>query len=436
LADGVGRQNRSVAEGADVLGKRPPEGCLDDGALPASQLVALSGRASSPPPKSAADVAPSRRAFPLRDPHAVVRQPGAASSLALEGKWLRLASGAVFLVALLLVALPAGTPVEGRAHWQRTFLPLLLALFAGGLWLRVGRRRKAVDAAAKLRAESLPEVAAIDERALVLTADTVDLERARGERISLPMSLTLVGPEGGQRFGVTLLSNAKRDRLVAVLTSESGSMLFATNLGAEQHAGVAGLLARSTVVGGHDHALDAVAPDGVPTELEPAAFVRLLTELNQRDEGCFDRIILSDQHGAPLLLEGSDLLANDHHFDLSRPIEWRSILFQESFGTAVTLYQGTWVRQNGAEVVLVSLLGPSFFDSQTPDETRPTQTSSGESELDVHFMRDQRLAQATATDPPPTDQRVAIDGIFVLPMRAALDQAPRQSSRQARDGHP
>jgi len=51
-------------------------------------------------------------------------------------------------------------------------------------------------------------------------------------------------------------------------------------------------------------------------------------------------------------------------------------------------------------------------------------------------MRDQRLAQATATDPPPTDQRVAIDGIFVLPMRAALDQAPRQSSRQARDGHP
>jgi hypothetical protein len=310
-----------------------------------------------------------------------------------------------------------------------------LALVAGAVWWR-GRR-------APTPALPEPVVNVEDEpagaRSLVLTDDSVDLERARGERISHPISLTLVGREGSQRFGVTLLSNARRDRLVAVLTSESGSMLFATDIvhqpGAGQRPGIATLLARSTVVGGHDHALDAVAPDGAPTELAPDAFVRLLSELSRRDPACFDRIILSDQHGAPLLLEGSDLYANDHHFDLSRPIEWRSILFQESFGSAVTLYQGTWVRQNGAEVVLVSLLGPSFFEPPvTNTPAVDARQSERDPELDVHAMRDQRLSQATATDPPPTEQRVAIDGIFVLPMRAALDQAPRQSTRQPRAG--
>lgn len=402
MADGLGRDRRTDAEAG------APEAQLRSSVAPPP--VAVERPAERPHKRSA---------FPLLDPRALKEK--AAFGRRVAKRPVFLAVGAMFLVALLLVAF-------GRSLWLRTLLPLALALVAGSVWWRARRAPKLAAPEPVVPVEEHPA----GERALVLTDDTVDLERARGERISHPISLTLVGPEGAQRFGVTLLSNAKRERLVAVLTSESGSMLFATDVahepGTPQQPGIASLLSRSTVVGGHDHALDAVAPDGAPTELAPEAFVRLLSELSRRDPACFDRIILSDQHGAPLLLEGSDLYANDHHFDLSRPIEWRSILFQESFGSAVTLYQGTWVRQNGAEVVLVSLLGPSFFEPQMAEARQ------GDPELDVHAMRDQRLSQATATDPPPTDQRVAIDGIFVLPVRAALDQAPRQSTRQPRAG--
>lgn len=401
MADGLGSEDPAEAE-ASVSGGE----ARSDGAE-----------------RKAASKAAQRSAFPLLDSRAL--RARAAFGKRVAKRPVVLAVAALFLVALLAVAF-------GRSLWLRTLLPLALALVAATVWWRSRRTVRAVAPPPAVTAAEHP----VAERALVLTDDSVDLERARGERISHPISLTLVGREGDQRFGVTLLSNAKRDRLVAVLTSESGSMLFATDIvneaGSSQQPGIASLLARSTVVGGHDHALDAVAPDGAPTELAPEAFVRLLSELSRRDPACFDRIILSDQHGAPLLLEGSDLYANDHHFDLSRPIEWRSILFQESFGSAVTLYQGTWVRQNGAEVVLVSLLGPSFFDPQATASTDARQDR--DPELDVHAMRDQRLSQATATDPPPTDQRVAIDGIFVLPVRAALDQAPRQSTRQPRAG--
>jgi hypothetical protein len=40
--------------------------------------------------------------------------------------------------------------------------------------------------------------------------------------------------------------------------------------------------------------------------------------------------------------------------------------------------------------------------------------------------------QASAGEPPPMEQRVAVDGLFMLPLRVALDQAPR-SSHQPRD---
>ena len=63
------------------------------------------------------------------------------------------------------------------------------------------------------------------------------------------------------------------------------------------------------------------------------------------------------------------------------------------------------------------------------------QADAGVPELDVMATRDQRLLQATATDPPPIEQRVAMDGLFVVPLRAVLDQAPRPVSQVARAGH-
>jgi hypothetical protein len=38
--------------------------------------------------------------------------------------------------------------------------------------------------------------------------------------------------------------------------------------------------------------------------------------------------------------------------------------------------------------------------------------------------------QATPEQPPPTEQRVAIDRHFMLPVRCALDRAPRAAQQQ------
>jgi hypothetical protein len=39
--------------------------------------------------------------------------------------------------------------------------------------------------------------------------------------------------------------------------------------------------------------------------------------------------------------------------------------------------------------------------------------------------------QATPEAPPPAEQRVAIDRLFMLPVRSALDRAPRTSHHAA-----
>jgi hypothetical protein len=40
--------------------------------------------------------------------------------------------------------------------------------------------------------------------------------------------------------------------------------------------------------------------------------------------------------------------------------------------------------------------------------------------------------QASPEQPPPSDQRVAIERLFMLPLRSALDRAPRASHQPNR----
>lgn len=361
-----------------------------------------------------------RRVFPLIDRRARGKDaPRGVHPLAIG-----LAS-AFFVVALFAVAF-------GKSLLVRAALPIALACGAVVVLSRLRRARAPLPevehAPADPTKESGAQPAASDPASLslVLGDSALQLERTRGERVSLPTAL----PIGG-RFGITLVSNRKRDRLVAAITSYEGAFLFATSVSADERRGLTDLFTRSTIVGSDDHALDATAPDGAPVELAPRDFRELVSSLRDRDAACFDRILLTDQSGAPVILDGSDLQVRDRHFDLRRPLEWRSILFQESFGSAVTLYQGTWIRQGASEFVLVSLLTPSFFEAGASDVEH-----AGIPELDVMATRDQRLLQATATEPPPVEQRVAMDGLFVVPLRAVLDQAPRASIQPVRAGHP
>jgi hypothetical protein len=171
-----------------------------------------------------------------------------------------------------------------------------------------------------------------------------------------------------------------------------------------------------------DNALFAAGPDGRSVLLDARAFRALVDSLLARDPSCLGRLVLSDQSGRPLLVEDDVLVAQGHRFDLKRPLEWRPIHFQEVFGSSVTYYQGTWVRQGPSEVVFVSLLPPSFFDPGTEE-------CAGHEELDTLSARDLRLLSGALADPPPVSQRVALEGLFVLPMRTALDRAPRPRDR-------
>jgi hypothetical protein len=340
--------------------------------------------------------------------------------------WLALVAFAGALIAVAVV----------RSLWLRTLLPI--ALIAAGIAIAIRFR---------LRTESRTSMAIVKKapRALVLDASGLRYELVRR---TLPMGASdVAGPiangpaplrlldgdnilQGASGFGATLLSNSRRDRLALAITSTHGTFLVGARLEEDERASFGDLFARSWVLGTDDAALDATGPDGQPVCLPPTTFRKLYESLLAIDPGSASRVVLSDQRGAPLLLDGETLTARNCRFDLSRPIEWRAILFQESFGHAITLYQGTWIRQGSHEVVLVSLLSQGLFDAATRGHER-----AGIPELDRMAIRDQRLLQAAASDPPPVDQRVAMDGLFVVPLRAALDEAPRPSSEQVRARH-
>ncbi|NUQ78530.1 MAG: IMP dehydrogenase [Polyangiaceae bacterium] len=236
-------------------------------------------------------------------------------------------------------------------------------------------------------------------------------------------SLTLVEPL--EPFGVTLLSTPRHDRAVAVLTSTSGTFCVGCSFDAAARRGASHLLDSAFTVTTDESGLEAIGPDGEPLTLAPDDFLRLLQTLGNIDRGCFDRLVLSDARGAPLVLNGGErreLRVGDRVLDLSAPIEWRGIVFQEGLGQAIAVYQGTWIRQGSTEIVLVSLL-PSLMSAGAQGIAENGSLAG----LDRSVLRDLRLMQAVPEEPPPVEQRVAIDRLFMLPVRYALDRAPRPS---------
>lgn len=249
-------------------------------------------------------------------------------------------------------------------------------------------------------------------RCLVLQADALSFEDEQGQSQAL---LRLDEP-----YGVTLVTPRARDRLVVVLTSRTSVFVVGSSLDPTAQRELAPLLARASALASDEAGLEAIGPDGDPIDLAPRDLVTLVELLVAHDRGCLERMLLSDAKGLQVVLDGSALSFGTSHFELGAAIEWRAFVFQERFGNAVAIYQATWVKQNGAEVVFVSLL-PSLMPSREP--VSPT----GVAELDRATIRDQRLHLAQTDSPPPRATRIAIDRLFMLPLRAALDRAPRPS---------
>jgi hypothetical protein len=87
--------------------------------------------------------------------------------------------------------------------------------------------------------------------------------------------------------------------------------------------------------------------------------------------------------------------------------------------------QATWVRQGDTEVILVA---PMTADGTWLRDADDTIYASGEAgSVQRSIARDVRLMQAAVCEPPPRELRRAIDRLFMLPLRRALDRAPRVS---------
>jgi hypothetical protein len=349
----------------------------------------------SPPSQGAARIAVSPRDLPRW--FTAVR--GHADVLASRRSPLAVAMMALSLLALVGVALT-------RSVVLRALLPIVLALAA---IVVVMRRRRA----ARPRRFRTPL------RGLTLQGDRLSFHGS-----DHPAKTVISTSEP---FGITLIATRRRDRLTLALSSSQGTLYVGAAFNAESRRIFSSLLARASTVGSEEVALDAVAPDGVPLTLPPEVLAALIDALARIDGGAQDRFVLSDVRGAPIVLDGQELRIREQRFDLSAPLEWRGIVFQETFGNVVAVYQGTWIHQGAAEIVLVSLLS-SLGPPSAPSDVE----SAGVVELDRAALRDLRLMQATPDEPPPADRRVALDRVFMFPLRSALDRAPRPSSQPAR----
>lgn len=203
-------------------------------------------------------------------------------------------------------------------------------------------------------------------------------------------------------FGVTVLARSDRSAFVLALTSPAATRFVPVRVDRETDLEDARLLvAKATTAPESDLPVD----EAVSLSARDAD--RLLGALSARVPAALDRVYLFDAEGSPVVLDRTELRVAGRRIDLASPLEWRPFVFQEAGAHVASMCQATWVRQGEAEVVLVS--------SMTSD-TRNSKCAP-----------DARLMQAAPGDPPPRDQRRAIDRLFMLPLRKALDGAPRIS---------
>jgi hypothetical protein len=214
-------------------------------------------------------------------------------------------------------------------------------------------------------------------------------------------------------FGVSLLASYGRPTALLAFTTPTQTRYVPARIDERSEADDE-LLARIAVLADLD-LVDGVAHDAALTAAATAALVRHVAE---HDKHALGRVFLSDGKGMPIALDRATLAVGERSFDLTSQLEWRPLMFHESTGQAAALYQATWIRQAGSEVVLVAPMPASIV----PRESNAHREASGR--LGRALTRDLKLLQAPAESPPSRDVRVAIDRPFMMAVRRVLDDAP------------
>lgn len=237
-------------------------------------------------------------------------------------------------------------------------------------------------------------------------------------RLDRATRFTLV--EWTEPFGVTVLASADRATLLIALTSPQATRYIpATVRDAEDASAATTLLERATTAAASD------LRAGDEGALSAADAERLLAAIARRAAPSLDRLYLSDASGEALTLDRDELRVGARRIDLSAPLEWRASLFQERGAHTASICQATWVRQGDVEIVLVA---PLAADGTWMGDANVAVRAAGRGAAAKRSVaQDLRLTQAVAGEPPPRDARHAIDRVFMLPLRRALDRAPRAS---------
>jgi hypothetical protein len=224
----------------------------------------------------------------------------------------------------------------------------------------------------------------------------------------------------GEPLGVTVFASVDRATLRLALTSPRAARYVAARVqDAADAAAAHTVIERATTVADED------LRGGASGWLSASDAERFVDAVARRSPGALDRAYLSGPMGEPVVLDRGELRVGPKRFDLTAPVEWRAFLFQELGAYAVSVCQATWVRQADVEVVLVSSV--SSEGAQVRETDAAVRAAGEGAAVRRSLARDLRLMQAAAGDPPPRELRCAIDRTFMLPVRHALDSAPRAS---------
>jgi hypothetical protein len=223
-------------------------------------------------------------------------------------------------------------------------------------------------------------------------------------------------------FGLTVLSDRARTRALLAFTTPAQTRYIPVRIdGPEEAARARELLARASTVSDGD-----VAPaSGDADALSAAGALRLVQLVAQRSPAALERVFLTDPRGNAVVLDGAELRLGERVVDLTAPLEWRGFMFHESLGHLTLLYQATWLRQSAVEIVLVASMPSEITSWMVGKPGRAIGALTRDTLVQRALVRDLRLMEALPDVPPPRDQRVAIERLFMLPLRQALDRAPR-----------
>jgi hypothetical protein len=304
-----------------------------------------------------------------------------------SGLTRRLAAAGLVAAAFAVAFAPCGDLL-------RAAVAVGLVALAGALHQGVGAKRRSTEA--------------------WLLVDHVGIRRSDGNTVTTLASWN-------DPFGLTVFASADTSTLLFAFTSPEATRFVSASRRLDGDPFAPRLLERAVTV------TDSDLPAGEERSMSLDDADRLFSAVAMRAPAALERVYLSDASGEPLTLGPSELTIGSKRIDLAAPLEWRAFLFQERGAHAASVCQATWVRQADVEVVLVA---PMPGDSGWLGSARATFHAQGiqlPREARNALARDMRLMQASAGDPPARELRRAIDRVFMLPLRRALDGAPRTS---------